>query len=404
MNAYAWRGLDLSIDRVFSGPQDRISASLRLSLSCASMRSPTPSSLFAPKTLFMAEMFSGTASGCANSAGMGVSRASSLDVLKCAAAFFVVCIHYGERGISPIVRCAVPIFFVITGYYYPMMVEKGKFWKHIRKLLMMVICASALYGINELQTMINLGTLDKWISNTFRLKSIVGMIVYNGTLFGFHLWYFYAALYCLIIFHYADKWRLTKWLRYASPLLLLVLFFSNFKPIPHVPTRTFLFMGLPCMMIGRCIRENNDKAFRFLSNERYLWIFTFGSLLLAYGEMFLFRTMYHDRGAREMYIFTLPVFLPYFYWALRHPQFGEGSWMAIIGRKYSAYIYIFHILVGRTLLLYIEKGDSLLIKAAYPFMVFTISLCVSWLFVRLLQWAKRCHLASVKRPFTERKA
>ncbi len=338
----------------------------------------------------MAKQISYTASGCAKSAGMGASRASSLDVLKCVAAFFVVCIHFGTLWISPIVRCAVPIFFVITGYYYPMMEEKGKFWKHIRKLLIMVIGASVLYGINELLDMRSQGTLDEWISNTFRLKSIVRKIIHDSPLFGYHLWYFFAALYCLIIFHYADKWRLTKWLRYATPVLLLVLFFSNFKPIPHIGTRTFLFMGLPCMMIGRCIRENNDKAFHFLSNERYLWFYTFGALLLAYGEMLMFRTVYHDNGAKEIYIFTLPVFLPYFYWALRHPQFGEGSWMATIGRKYSAYIYIFHVLVGRTLLLYIEKGDSLLIRAAYPFMVFGISLCVSWLFDRLLKWMKRC--------------
>ncbi len=337
----------------------------------------------------MAKLFSGTASGCANSAGMGVSRASSLDVLKCAAAFFVVWIHYGSGWLSPIVRCAVPIFFVITGYYYPMMEEKGNFWKHIRKLLVMVICASVLYGAYDLQHHIRHDTVNVWM-NAFQLKRIIKLAVANEPLFGFHLWYLFAVLYCLIIFHYADKWRLTKWLRYASPLLLLVLFFSNFKPIPHISTRTFLFMGLPCMMIGRCIRENTDKAFRFLSNERYIWIYTFGSLLLAYGEMFLFRTLYHDGEARDMYIFTLPVFLPYFYWALRHPRFGEGSCIATIGRKYSADIYIFHVLAATWLSHFLERDAALLVKAAYPFMVFAISLCVSWIFNRLLKWMKRC--------------
>ena len=122
----------------------------------------------------------------------------------------------------------------------------------------------------------------------------------------------------------------------------------------------------------------------------YMWIYTFGSLLLAYGEMFLFRTMYQDKGARNMYIFTLPIFLPYFYWALRHPRFGEGSWTAIIGKKYSADIYIFHVLAATWLSHFLGKGDSLLIKAAYPFMVFAISLCAAWLFNRLLKWMKRC--------------
>ncbi len=333
-------------------------------------------------------MFSGTASGCAKSAGVGVSRASSLDVLKCLAAFFVVWIHYGSGWLSPIVRCAVPIFFVITGYYYPMMVENGKFWKHIRKLLVMVICASVLYGAYDLQHHIRHNTLDVWM-NAFQLKRIIELAIANEPLFGFHLWYFFAVLYCLIIFRLADKWRLTKWLRYAVPLLLLVLFARNFALFPAHWVRNFLFMGLPCMMIGRCIRENKDGAFRFLSNERNLWAYSLGSLLLAYGEMWLLSIICSDKGMREMYLFTLPMILPCFYWALRHPQFGEGSWMAIIGRKYSAYIYIFHVLAAIWLSHFLDRDASLLVKAVYPFIVFAISLCMAWLFVQFLQWAKR---------------
>lgn len=336
----------------------------------------------------MTKLFSGTASGCANSAGMGAPRASSLDVMKCLAAFFVVWIHYGSDWLSPIVRCAVPIFFVITGYYYPMMVEKGKFWKHIRKLLVMVICASALYGAYDLPHHIRHDTVDVWI-NTFQLKRIIMLAVTNVPLFGLHLWYFFAVLYCLIIFHLADKWKLTKWLRYAVPLLLLVHFARNFTSYPIYWVRNFLFMGLPCMMIGRCIRENKDGAFRFLSNERHLWAYMLGSLMLVCGEMVLLGIICSDRGIRDMYIFTLPMFLPYFYWALHHPRLGEGSWMAIIGRKYSAYIYIFHVLAARWLSHILEMDASLLVNAIYPFVVFAISLCMAWLFVQFLQWAKR---------------
>lgn len=334
----------------------------------------------------MIVQISSTASGCVKPGGMSVSRASSLDVMKCFAAFCVVWIHYGSGWLSPIVRCAVPIFFVITGYYYPMMVEKGQFWRHIRKLVVMVLCASALYGAMTLTSLIRHDTLGEWVSHTFRLRHIVELIIFDNAMFGAHLWYFYAVLYGLFIFYLTDKWRLTKWLRYAVPLLFLVHFSRNFTSFPCTLVRNFLFMGLPCMMVGRSIRENRDKAIRFLSNERYFWVYTFGSLLLVCGEIWLISCSSaddSDRGVREMYIFTLPMFLPYFYWALRHPNFGEGSWLATIGRKYSAYIYIFHVFAAAGLSRIIERDVSLLTMVIYPFLVFGISLCMAWIFVRI---------------------
>lgn len=339
----------------------------------------------------MVEQISRIVSGNVKPGGIGVPRASSLDVMKCFAAFCVVWIHFGSGLLSPITRCAVPIFFVITGYYYPMMVEKGKFWKHIRKLLVMVLCASALYGVYTLQGQIRHDTLAEWGSNTFRLKHIVGLIVLDNDMFGFHLWYFYAVLYDLVIFYLADKWKLTKWLRYAAPFLLFLFFVANFTPW-HPRFRNFLFMGLPCMMVGRIIRENKDKAIRFLSNERYFWIYIFCSLLLTCGEILLISyssSDVSDRGVRNMFIFTLPMFLPYFYWALRHPHFGEGSWLATIGRKYSAYIYIFHVLAATGLGHIVGRGDSLLTKAIYPFLVFGVSLIMSWLFVYFMQCLRK---------------
>lgn len=324
----------------------------------------------------------------AKPARMGASsRMSSLDVMKCFAAFCVVWIHYGTGWLSPIVRCAVPIFFVITGYYYPVMVEKGNFWRHIRKLLVMVLCASAMYGVVEFQHQIRQDTLQEWVQETLRLRHILGLIVYDNDMFGFHLWYFWAVLYDLTIFYLADKWKLTRFLRILAPLLLLVFFVGNFTPW-YGKCRNFLFMGLPCMMTGRLIRENSDGKFSFLSNGKYLWAYVGGALMLVCCEMLSLHFICSDRGIRDMYIFTLPLFLPLFYYALKHPHFGEGTFWATIGSKYSAYIYIFHVLAARFLGHIVARDASLLTKSMYPFVVFGISLCMSWAFVKILKKAR----------------
>lgn len=50
-------------------------------------------------------------------------RAENIDVLKAICAFLVVCIHVpfpGKMGayFTTLTRVAVPIFFMITGYFY----------------------------------------------------------------------------------------------------------------------------------------------------------------------------------------------------------------------------------------------------------------------------------------------
>ncbi len=263
------------------------------------------------------------------------------------------------------------------------MIEKGHFWKHFRKLLVMVICASAFYGVVELMRQISHGTVDEWLRYTFRWRGIAKFLLLNLDFFGFHLWYFHAVLYCLIIFYYADKWGLTKYLRYSTPILLLLPFLAAITQLDCIYYRNFLFMGLPCMMIGRMIREDKDQLFSFLSKRQYMWVITALSLLLSYVEMYCINLIYSDGGVRDIYAFTLPIVLPFFYGCLRHPDFGKDSWLAVIGRKYSAYIYIFHVAVGRNLLPLIGLS-SVLNEYTQPFVIFGISLCVAWLFDKAL--------------------
>ena len=66
-------------------------------------------------------------------------RQSSFDVLKCIAAFLVVIIHYGPYCMSSISRIMVPLFFMITGYYFITFSEISKFWKHFKKIAIMAI-------------------------------------------------------------------------------------------------------------------------------------------------------------------------------------------------------------------------------------------------------------------------
>lgn len=307
--------------------------------------------------------------------------------MKGIAAFCVVCIHYGPNWLNPIVRCAVPIFFIITGYYFPTMI-KANFWKHIKKLTIMLLCSSALYCIWEFQQHFRDKNLVLWLTQTFNYEHIINWLYFGEDLFGFHLWYFYAVLIGLIIFYLAKKNNKSKLLYKMTPFLLLTYYCGNFTNLPHFYFRNFLFMGIPCMMIGRMIGENKDKTFIFLSIKKYIWLYSSISLLMIYIEACLIGNLYHDNGTRDMYIFTIPFILPFFYFALKNSNFGEKTWIAKIGKNYSAYIYIFHI-IAANILAHFSKSDTSEIKNIYtPILVFLISLLASVFLQRLLQYKK----------------
>ena len=81
------------------------------------------------------------------------SRQESFDFLKFFLAFLVVVIHtgfagYAGLGIKAFARIAVPMFFMITGYYLPVMSDE-KFRKYLIKITCLtVVCASSASNLN----------------------------------------------------------------------------------------------------------------------------------------------------------------------------------------------------------------------------------------------------------------
>ena len=67
------------------------------------------------------------------------SRADNIDILKALCAFLIVCIHVpfpGKVGayFTTLTRVAVPVFFMITGYFYSDTVARHKEKHQIKKI------------------------------------------------------------------------------------------------------------------------------------------------------------------------------------------------------------------------------------------------------------------------------
>ena len=128
------------------------------------------------------------------------SRQECFDTLKFFLAFGVVIIHTGFTGymglgILALVRVAVPLFFMITGYYLPLMTDE-KFRKHLKKVIWLTVFSTLFYFLySYVGSRVGSDISPDWLLQTFNIRRIAKWLLFNELPFVGHLWYFYALLY-----------------------------------------------------------------------------------------------------------------------------------------------------------------------------------------------------------------
>lgn len=306
------------------------------------------------------------------------NRLDNIDILKSICAFLVVCIHvpfpgWGGEYFTVLARVAVPIFFMITGYFYTR--NKGK--KQIRKILRLVIEANTLYFVWKLLLSLLQGKLVAitFIESLFKMKSVAKFIILNDSPVGGHLWYLGAILYVLVIVFILDKINCRKLLYYLTPILLIAdLIFGKYSlfiwhhEFPYILVRNFLFVGIPYFGIGNMIREKHC-----FEN----WNKNFLRMLIVVFSVtgFLERFMLLKAGmnaTRDHYISTTLLAICLFVYALKSNWTCRG--LAVIGKNYSTWLYIIHP-IFITILEFNRKGNShSLYRGGVPIMVYFFSL------------------------------
>lgn len=284
------------------------------------------------------------------------TRTASLDVLKAVAAILVIVIHacvilepLGDRDVwratNILTRLAVPIFFMISGYYYPSLVRRGRFWTHIKKLTVLTIAAMAFYVIIGYLMAAWPGntpeweSTEEWRARVFNLRSVVSLVALGGGAFtAVHLWFLVCSIYCLLIFKAVDRLGLSRLWRYVVPILIAMsaLIMLHGGGLMRV-LRSWEFAGLIFMGIGRMVGEKSmpmiDAIFK--SPKRCVAIFAI-AMALHTCEFFVRGRVF------EFSLCLYPAALALFYLALQHPTFGSGTLTAKIGKEFSTGIYIFH--------------------------------------------------------------
>lgn len=276
------------------------------------------------------------------------SRAEQIDILKAICAFLIICIHIPFPGVvgsyfTTLTRIAVPIFFMITGYFYSDTVARHREINQLKKLFKLIVEANALFLIwRILYELISRKHIMVYLQSVITVKNVIKFLIFNESPVGYHLWYLGAILYVLLIVLFADKLKCRKVLYWLTPILIvgnLVLGKYSFvifhRAFPYILVRNFLCVGIPYFCIGTVIR--NKKTVEHTNKK--LCILIVLSALTSIGERIILVST--DLNiTRDHYVSTTFLAIVVFVYALKS-NWGNTI-LARIGRYYSTWLYIIH--------------------------------------------------------------
>lgn len=281
-----------------------------------------------------------------------MNRNHGLDLTKTICAFMVICIHAPFPGIIgeiiiPLTRIAVPLFFMITGYYYSSTKERKHVKKQLYKIFRLFIGANLLFLVwILLKSYISNDSIITKIGEMFNIKSTLKFILFNESPFCGHLWYLGAILYVLlIIFLFEKKWNREKLYPIVPFLLMTDLIFGKYSlllfkdAIPYILVRNFLCVGLPYFLIGDWIYTRNIKV-KASKARIFIYIFVLTTLVER-----LSLEMFAANAIRDHYISTTFLSVFTFLLALQHEKIYKSislTALCNIGAKLSTSIYILH--------------------------------------------------------------
>lgn len=272
----------------------------------------------------------------------------SLTFLKGICATLVVLIHthmIGKVALIPFYRCAVPLFFMVSGYFLMGGGEwrREKIGRYVKKVLLIWAMADIVYFLFTQFVF----TEYKVIHNSTDLFYTLGMEVVFGGQFCYPLWYVTSYIWVLVILRF---WRCRRskfnfciivLLLLANVLLGTYRFLLPFD-ITNKPyiSDNFLTSALPFVMLGGFLKPYIQTTI----NKRFMSVTLWGCLfILCYAELAFLYFM----DSREGGVFlTTPILSAFIFILLAsHPDLGKGSRISMIGKKYSLNIYLFHVLV-----------------------------------------------------------
>lgn len=319
-------------------------------------------------------------------------RQNGFDWFKGCACIAVILIHYYFPnnigiGIRTISRFAVPVFFMVSGYFMlsgeENVCDRARTIKKIKHIILILFTSAIFYFffdiIRNLITHWGGKSFYEYIRTTITGWAVLKFFITNDPFRYAHLWFLMALAYCYIFMLLFDKIYPRKLVNCFPVLLLLFLVFGLWGNRMHIQTslydkiyfkNLFILRALPFFLAGMWLRKNYDTVKAWTISEKSLIIAIFFGSLLSLGERKFF-------VESQFYLRTYIVAGAMMIYAMKYNQrFHENSLLTYAGRELSMYVYIIHIAVGHTVNIVAMKIGIDMQKFLYVNMFFVLILSV----------------------------
>lgn len=309
---------------------------------------------------------------------------NGLKGIACMGVVFGHALFPGKFGevILVLASAAVPIFFLISGFYAydkdcHIVVEKTV--RKLKKIGKLTFGACLLYIVWKF--------LKLWLSGydpldgiaDFNGKNLAKMLLQNDLSFieAGHFWFLLALLYAYATLIVLAKWNNIGWIYPVIILTFVGRIYMCANANWHY-SQNYWFDGLPYFFTGYYLSAH-DRWKDKINNGVLLGIGIAGILFKISGLFSYIGVNVYEVGA---ILFALSLFLL----ALKNENIGKNSLWDKFGKKYSLWIYIYHVIVMGILTLY-EGNIGLQSLPWYPWckpiFVFFLTLGLGMIYYRI---------------------
>ena len=313
-----------------------------------------------------------------------------LNVWKGIAAFAVVLIHCTLPGvpgeiIKGIARFAVPLFFLISGYFAYGREDAVLRRREIHILRLYVGAVAVYYLWAAIRYFLSQRTFAQMGAELFPDggRTVSDLLFFNRTAMAPHLWFMGALMYCYLFYRLLARKRLEE----RAYLLIPVLLAANLLlgegrgltgiAVPVRWIRNFWLTGFPFFLWG--------SWFACREKQGRLQLHRGAGMALVAGGMLLSSVECLWSGYDELYVGSILTAGGLFSLALAFADLGKGSLLARIGERDSANIYLWHMLLRNfAALAFLMAGvyETMACQLLMPFLVGAASTALAELMYR----------------------
>ncbi len=301
-----------------------------------------------------------------------------LDLFKFFLCYLVIAIHLAGESYSffPLYRLAVPMFFMISGYFN-FTSDKEKLKKKsvsfIKRTLKYMLVGFAIYIVFDfVMCYVDGHGVGYYFTTLFYEDFLLDFFILNRpiTYTGAQLW-FLIALFVVSLIHYAlVRFDKVHYYKIIIPVCYLIYFFfagymyllqNTDMPVRY--TRNALFFGLPNFALGFTLAKYN-----FHKKAWYKYIYLIIGVVCFFAQIAEYNLVKAPNISLEMYVSGVisAVFLLLFFLGIRCG--GAPVYYKWVGKNAPFYVYILHMAVAVVLAKFVSF-ENLMLKSLWVLII-----------------------------------